>query len=162
MATPRSKVAKGMTILASAAAMVGLSTPAHADTHWTGVKQYLKNSSTGRCLTPISSGGSNLVHTGACSGWKWMQGTDRAGIRYTADSGASCLDNNGKDVYVLSCTFNFEGMNWWPVAEGPGMVIFNSDRTKVLTGWNDGKVTVEPPVYDTSSPTYWKQHWNWA
>ncbi|WP_162795733.1 RICIN domain-containing protein [Nonomuraea lactucae] len=69
--------------------------------------------------------------------------------------GHYCLDNSNGDVYLTPCRDEYLGQKWYRDPQGR---LFNASRDHVLTGWNDGKVNMEPPA-PKGSDKYKKQVW---
>ncbi|MER8223593.1 hypothetical protein ABTZ58_23980 [Streptomyces sp. NPDC094143] len=109
--------------------------------YWETTSHKLTNQATGKCLTKDSA--SRTVRTGSC-GDTWARYVVGDGTYLLKHKAANrCLDTNGQNLYVSSCTTKDTGQLWRPtVTEGCVVSLSSVPFGKYLTGWNDGSASL--------------------
>lgn len=148
-------------MLAGAGAALGLSlglaaTPAHAADE---VAFYLYNAHQEKCLSASLDMAQRSPVLGTCDPINftriWGYNTDwmlRNIIRN------QCLDTNGRDVYLSTCSSADEGQKWdryHHTKRGLESLAFPG---RVIVAWNDGKISLANPD-DVDEAT--KYEWSW-
>ncbi|MFF3249224.1 RICIN domain-containing protein [Streptomyces sp. NPDC002870] len=123
---------------------------------WDSQKHRLANEQTDKCLVMKAS--SRRVVQGSCSGDTWQRYTVGDGTFLLKSVAANrCLDTDGKELYLSSCTTKDPGQRWkLPTAGGCDVSIVSKQFGKHVTGWNDGSVTLGAADSGAPDKRKWK------
>jgi hypothetical protein len=161
-------VAVWLAILTSlAAALVGLgSSPAQAAPSWEPYPLYLKTAwgGDGKCLQLAGATGVLMGPCNASSaGNKWEMGINQKvpnTLRFRLRGTNQCLDSNNVEVYLTPCDREWIGQYWNAGSTGGHVLMYGNDRSKLLTAWNEGRVSMASPG-SSGSDTQLKQLWQY-
>lgn len=158
------------TLASLATTLVGLGgSPAQAAVpSWEPWPLYLKTAAggDGKCLQLVGATG---VSMGTCHTWsagnKWELGVNQkvsGTLRFRLQGTNQCLDSNNAQVYLTPCDREWIGQYWHAGSSGAYAYMYGNDRSKYLTAWNGGSVTMAPRgsfASDTDFKQMWKLDW---
>ncbi|QKV96030.1 hypothetical protein HUT19_33450 [Streptomyces sp. NA02950] len=112
-----------------------------ASGHWETKERSVTNAQTGLCLTTVNG---REVGQGSCGGssvWTRYVMPDGTAL-LKLKSANRCLDNDGGNLYVSSCTPNDAGQVWRTPSAGDCEVVLQASGGALVTGWNDKTVSM--------------------